>query len=123
MTAIVLGGGGSKAAFQVGAVKYLYQEQGVRPSLIAACSAGALNGAKLAEGGDDAPARLEAIWRGLDKDTDMWLTEPWLATLEPHLQQIAVEAAVGAVETIGGIITFNPILFLAGIATLVKSAD
>ena len=80
MIAIVLGGGGSKAAFQVGAVKYLYQEQGVRPNLIAACSGGSLNGAKLAEGGDDAPARLESIWRGLDKNTDMWLTEPWLAT-------------------------------------------
>ena len=123
MIALVLGGGGSKAAFQVGAVKYLYQEQGVRPNLIAACSGGSLNGAKLAEGGDDAPSRLEAIWRGLDKDTDMWLTEPWLATLEPHLQKIALEAAAGALETIGGILTFNPILFLAGIATLIVTAD
>ena len=56
----------------MGAVKYLYQEFGVRPSLILGCSAGSLNGAKLAEGGDDAPARLEAIWRGLDSNADMY---------------------------------------------------
>src|SRR5262245_22770428 len=111
MIALVLGGGSSKADFQVGAVKYLYQEKGVRPDLIAACSGGALNGAKLAEGGDDAPARLEAIWRLLDKDSDMWQTESWLETLEPRLQQIATEALLGAAGVVGGIAFFNPIVF------------
>jgi predicted acylesterase/phospholipase RssA len=94
--ALALGGGGSKGDFQVGAAKYIYQELGVRPNLIIGCSAGSLNGAKLAEGGDDAPARLEAIWRNFDTNADMYQGEQWIRDLEPHLQEIVAQFAVGA---------------------------
>ena len=55
----------------------------MRPNLIIACSAGSLNGAKLAEGGDDAPARLEAIWHHLDTNADMYQFEQWVLDLNP----------------------------------------
>lgn len=65
--AVVLSGGGSLGAAQVGALRALY-EAGVRPDAFIGCSVGALNGAFLAV--DPSPARLEAleeIWRGLDR--------------------------------------------------------
>lgn len=63
--ALVLSGGGSHGAAQVGAVRALL-ESGIRPDLIVGCSVGALNAAFLAV--DPRPERaveLEEIWRGL----------------------------------------------------------
>jgi predicted acylesterase/phospholipase RssA len=62
--ALVLSGGGAKGSFEVGAVKYLW-EQGYRPDIICGVSVGALNAAKLAECKDTSAAELEAIWRKL----------------------------------------------------------
>jgi predicted acylesterase/phospholipase RssA len=47
--AIVLAGGGAKGSFEVGAVRYLY-DQGIRPNILCGTSVGAINAAKLAEG-------------------------------------------------------------------------
>ena len=49
MPAIALSGGGSKCAFQVGAVRYLYNS-GVTPDILSGVSGGAINAIKLAEG-------------------------------------------------------------------------
>jgi NTE family protein len=65
--AVVLSGGGSLGAAQVGALRALL-EAGVRPDLLVGCSVGALNAAFLAM--DPTLARveqLERIWRGLDR--------------------------------------------------------
>ena len=65
--AIVLSGGGSLGAAQVGALRALL-ESGVRPDLVVGCSVGALNAAFLAM--DPTPGRvdeLEAVWRKLDR--------------------------------------------------------
>ncbi len=65
--AVVLSGGGSLGAAQVGALRALL-ESGVRPDLLVGCSVGALNAAFLAV--DPTPARvdeLEAVWRRLDR--------------------------------------------------------
>ncbi len=65
--AIVLSGGGSLGAAQVGALRALF-EAGIRPDLFVGCSVGALNAAFLAI--DPTPARLdelERIWRKLDR--------------------------------------------------------
>jgi NTE family protein len=65
--AVVLSGGGSLGAAQVGALRALL-EAGVRPDLVVGCSVGALNAAFLAM--DPTLARveqLERVWRGLDR--------------------------------------------------------
>ena len=66
--ALVLSGGGSLGAIQVGAVRAL-AEAGIRPDVYIGCSVGALNAAFLAM--DPNPARidqLEALWLSLDRN-------------------------------------------------------
>ncbi len=84
--ALVLSGGGSQGSFEVGVLRYLYGDLGLRPSILVGSSVGAIIAAKLAEGDDEETGRcaideLEAIWRGLRSNLDMWLTEPWLDKL------------------------------------------
>lgn len=65
--AVVLSGGGSLGAAQVGALKALL-EAGVRPDLFVGCSVGALNAAYVAA--DPTLARvqeLEQVWRRLER--------------------------------------------------------
>ena len=65
--AVVLSGGGSLGAVQIGALRALL-EAGVRPDLFVGCSVGALNAASLAV--DPTLARLtelEGIWRSLER--------------------------------------------------------
>ena len=84
--AFVLSGGGSQGSFEVGVLRYLYDDLGLRPAILVGSSVGAIIAAKLAEGDDEETGRraideLEAIWRGLESNRDMWLTEPWLDKL------------------------------------------
>jgi NTE family protein len=62
--ALVLGGGGARGALQVGALRAI-AEAGLKPSLIAGASIGALNGAYWALHGLDHAAvdALEQVWR------------------------------------------------------------
>lgn len=81
-TAIVLSGGGAKGDFEVGALRYLYN-QNIRPDILCATSVGSINAIKLAEGEDPANpqqglAGLEAIWESLRQNSDMYLEEEWL---------------------------------------------
>src|SRR3954454_5231436 len=65
--AVVLSGGGSLGAVQIGALRALL-EAGVKPDLFVGCSVGALNAAALAV--DPTLSRLdelEQIWRSLDR--------------------------------------------------------
>lgn len=65
--AIVLSGGGSLGAAQVGALRALL-EAGVRPDVLVGCSVGALNAAFLAiDPTPDRVAQLETVWRALDR--------------------------------------------------------
>jgi NTE family protein len=83
-TALVLSGGGARGAFQVGAVRYLY-EQDIRPDIICGTSVGAINGAKLAEGegaADQGLRGLDSLWLNLRENADMWLEEPWLNEID-----------------------------------------
>lgn len=64
---VVLSGGGSLGAAQVGSLRALF-EAGIRPDAFVGCSVGALNAAFLAV--DPTPERLtelEQIWRKLDR--------------------------------------------------------
>ena len=62
--ALVLSGGGAKGAWEAGVAAALV-EAGLPIALVAGSSAGALNGAMIAAGRVE---RLEALWRGLDRD-------------------------------------------------------
>ena len=65
--AVVLSGGGSLGAVQIGALRALL-EAGIKPDLFVGCSVGALNAAAIAI--DPTPSRLdevEEIWRSLDR--------------------------------------------------------
>src|SRR3954451_18037477 len=75
--AFVLSGGGSQGSFEVGVLRYLYDDVGLRPSILVGSSVGAIIAAKLAEGDDEERGRravdeLEGIWRGLPSNRDMW---------------------------------------------------
>ena len=88
-TAIALSGGGSRGAFEVGALRYLY-DQGIRPDIICGTSVGSINAAKLAEGEGDPTqglAGLEAIWRQLQGPSDMYAEEPWLGQIDPRFRR------------------------------------
>jgi len=65
-TAFVLSGGGSLGSIQVGMLEALY-ERGIRPDLIVGTSAGALNGAFIAERPQvvQTAHELADVWRGL----------------------------------------------------------
>jgi len=84
--ALMLAGGGTKAAFEVGAVQCLYDVRGFRPDIIVGASAGALNAAKLAEGPAALP-QLRAMWLALQDEPDFFIREPWFALLEAKLQE------------------------------------
>ena len=70
-TALVLSGGGARGDFEVGAVRYLY-DHGVQPQIICGTSVGAINGVKLAEGGNEALGGLENIWLQLQSVDQMF---------------------------------------------------
>ncbi len=84
--ALVLSGGGSRASFEIGALRYLYDVVGVRPTVITGTSAGSVLAAVLAQSADAAEQRrslddLETIWRGMVSSADLFEETEWFATL------------------------------------------
>jgi len=71
--ALVLSGGGSRGALQVGMAKRLF-ENGLRPHIVTGVSVGALNGFFLAQ---HKPDELEAMWRSIKGSSDVFRTR-WL---------------------------------------------
>ena len=82
-TALVLSGGGARGDFEVGAVRYLY-DHGVQPQIICGTSVGAINGVKLAEGGNEALGGLENIWLQLQSVDQMFGLAEWVTALPPE---------------------------------------
>lgn len=127
-TALVLGAGASKVAFEVGAVRYLYShhfpETGAKlPGIIVGTSGGAVNGVKLAEGGSAALDELESLWLTQMKSyPDMFEEQPWLDdllnmypqlanTLATYIEGNLIGAGAGVVGAlIGGSGTFGIIM-------------
>ena len=71
--ALVLAGGGGKAAFQIGVVREM-QTRGLNFDVICGVSAGALNGSMIAQGRLD---YLEQTWRGIKEFGDVFVVNPW----------------------------------------------
>jgi predicted acylesterase/phospholipase RssA len=85
-----ISGGGSQGSFETGVLRFLYDDLGFRPAILVGSSVGAIIAAKLAEGDDPGTGRraideVEAIWRGLRSNDDMWLAEPWLEKLRSQV--------------------------------------
>ncbi len=129
-TAIVLGGGGAKGDFQVGAVQYLY-ERGITPQIICGTSVGAINGVSLAEG-DGGLDKLKNTWLKLNCNDDMYLPEDWFKNISPELQDTAKQLYLLFNTTLAAIglevlaynspmnIFGNIILYIKNIETLSK---
>jgi len=86
VTGLVLSGGGARASFQIGALRYLYDEVGIRPEVIAGTSAGSVLAAVLAQSDEPAEQRrlvgeLERVWRGMRHSSDMFVPLEWFARL------------------------------------------
>ena len=96
-TGLALGGGGTRGDFQVGALRYLYDEKKFRPDAIAGTSVGAINAVDLVMGDDaatetmparNAAARLAQTWLSLTGNQDMWAEEPWLTKATRSVRQL-----------------------------------
>ncbi len=109
--AFVLGAGGARGDFQVGALQFLYS-RGIHPDLICGTSIGAINGLVLAEGGIE---KLVALWKSFRKTDDMYTEEPWLRALKPITGQLYRMTSADAVSTMAGrmarYMLFPPALF------------
>ncbi|MCM3660360.1 patatin-like phospholipase family protein [Georgenia satyanarayanai] len=83
---LVLSGGGARASFQLGALRYLYDRVGICPSVITGTSAGSILAAVLAQSAEQdgqraALAGLEELWRGMSDSSDMFEELPWFSRL------------------------------------------
>lgn len=68
MRALVLPGGGSQGAYEVGALSYLCARKGRTYTHVHGVSVGAINGAGVAMWGLEAGAKLVELWHGLDNN-------------------------------------------------------
>ena len=83
---LAISGGGARADFQLGALRYLYDRVGIAPTTIVGTSAGSLLGAVLAQSADPAEqrrllAQLEQIWRDMQTSDEIFSTREWFAIL------------------------------------------
>ncbi|GAA1395063.1 patatin-like phospholipase family protein [Luteococcus peritonei] len=79
---LVLSGGGSKASFQIGALRYLYERAGIAPTVMVGTSAGSILTALLAQSADPAAQaasvrELERLWLGMERQSDMFTEREW----------------------------------------------
>ncbi|MGJ6980039.1 patatin-like phospholipase family protein [Aestuariimicrobium soli] len=89
---LVLSGGGSKASFQLGALRYLYEVVGIRPSVVVGTSSGSILSAMIGQylDPDDQAAgvrRLEDLWFGMRRQSEMFAERPWFTTLQARGQE------------------------------------
>lgn len=87
---LALAGGGARASFQIGALRYLYDVEKITPSVITGTSAGSILAAVLAQYGTHdgqrrALAEIDRVWSGMTASSDMFSELPWYARLRTHL--------------------------------------
>jgi NTE family protein len=105
---LALGGGGTRGDFQVGALRYLYDEKGYRPDAIAGTSVGSINAIELVmgdtAGGQNAAARLASTWLSLVDETSMWGEEAWLTNAKAQvrglLRSLSIEGLLALPYTV-----------------------
>lgn len=87
--ALILSGGGACASFQIGALRYLFEVEGINPQVITGTSAGSILGSVLAQysAAEDqrtAVAEMEKIWRDLETSEDLFAPHPWFKQARKH---------------------------------------
>lgn len=96
--ALVLSAGGTRAAFEVGAARCLRDVAGITFDIVTGTSFGALNAAKLAEGGATAQSDLERMWLGLQVDSDLYVKKAWFRQFDPIIQQILSSSSTSLLD-------------------------
>lgn len=92
---LVIAGGGAKASFQIGALRYLYEREHIAPSVISATSAGSILGALIAQSRDPGEQlaslhRIEKIWLEMNQPSDMFTERPWFTAVKAHSDALDV---------------------------------
>lgn len=90
----MLSGGGSRASFQIGSLLYLYQKQGIHPTVIVGTSAGSILAAMLAQSATaedqlEQVRTLERLWYAMNDQSDMFTERPWFTLLQRRGQEVA----------------------------------
>ncbi|MBZ2197774.1 patatin-like phospholipase family protein [Occultella gossypii] len=90
LVGLVLGGGGARSSFEIGALSYLYEVERITPSVITGTSAGSVLAGILAQHGDLAGqqrtvAELRRIWLGMTTSSDMFAELPWFTALREDM--------------------------------------
>jgi len=83
---LVLSGGGSRASFHIGALRYLYDNCHISPTAITATSAGSIVGAMLAQSKDPEVQLsnlhvLEEYWLAMSDPSEMYTEQSWFTKL------------------------------------------
>ncbi|MCL2470407.1 MAG: patatin-like phospholipase family protein [Propionibacteriaceae bacterium] len=91
---LVLSGGGSRASFQIGALRYLYDNSHIAPTSIVSTSAGAIVGATLAQSRDPeqqsaALRTLEDFWLAMSDPSEMYAEQSWFTKFREQWEEIA----------------------------------
>jgi NTE family protein len=92
MIAFVLSGGGSRGAFEVGALKALISK-GIQPDLLVGSSAGAVNATGVAlDPTLNGVERLESLWLSMDEG-DFYSRNPLLSALRLVLKRPSLHSS------------------------------
>ncbi len=88
--AVALAGGGARASFQIGALSYLYDHEGLAPDFFTGTSAGAILASVLAQYPDpedqrSALAQVDEIWSSTHSSSEMFEEREWFSKLRSHL--------------------------------------
>ncbi|MCL2783215.1 MAG: patatin-like phospholipase family protein [Propionibacteriaceae bacterium] len=91
---LVLSGGGSRASFHIGALRYLYSQAHIAPTCIVGTSAGSIVAAMLAQSlapSDQAEnlSQLEQLWMAMESSDDMFVEQAWFTRLRAQWDDIA----------------------------------
>ncbi|SER97334.1 Patatin-like phospholipase [Propionibacterium cyclohexanicum] len=86
---LVIAGGGARASFQIGALRYLYEREHIAPTVVTATSAGSILGALLCQSRDPAEQLralkgIEELWLSMQTSGDMFAERPWFTRLKSH---------------------------------------
>jgi len=91
---LVLSGGGARASFHIGALRYLYDVVGIAPTSIVGTSAGSIVGVMLAQSMDpavqsDELRELERFWLSMTDSSDMFVEQAWFTRLRGHWEELS----------------------------------
>jgi len=91
---LVLSGGGSRASFHIGALRYLYDNCHISPTSVTATSSGSICAAMLAQSLDPAVQSanlhiLEKYWLAMNDPSEMYTEQSWFTKLKQQWGDIS----------------------------------